>query len=68
MLRAELEVKMKNENKEHIAIIFNEGELGVLCFLKGGILMDYTNHRVDRKKNIWGYVDWQNGKAIQIAF
>jgi len=68
MLRQELELKMKEKKMEHIAIVFNEGELGVLCYLKSGILMDYTNHRVDRKKNIWGYVWWKDGKPFQVAF
>jgi hypothetical protein len=47
----------------------NENDhLAVYCFLQGGYLVDYTGHRVDRKKNIWGQMRFENGKPVREAF
>lgn len=60
---------MKKNNLKHLAIVLNESDkLGKLCFLSGGFLVDYTGHRVDRKKNIWGFIKYDNGKPIRVAW
>lgn len=69
MLRSEIEVKMKQCGLDHLGIVYNENdELGVYCSLKSGILMDYTDHRIDRKKDIWGAIVYENGKPKKVSF
>lgn len=70
MLRVEIEDYMKKNNLRTIDIVYNESDkLGVYTYLSSdGFLKDYTNHRVDRKRNIWGYLEWVNGKAIKKAW
>lgn len=69
MLRIDIETYMKNNNLKHIDLVLNESDkLGIYCSLSGGYLVDYTNHRVDRKKDIWGFLKWENGKATRVAW
>lgn len=69
MLRAEIETLMKSKGQKHINLVMNENDhLAVYCFLQGGYLVDYTGHRVDRKKNIWGQMRFENGKPVREAF
>ena len=69
MIRADLEKIMKERDIKTISLIFNENDkLGKYCYLQSGILMDYTGHRVDRKKDIWGYMEWNNGESSRIKF
>ena len=65
MLRSEIESFMKQNNMTFITIVYNAtDELGVYCDLRSGYLYDYTGHRVDRKKDIWGWIEWTgNGNA-----
>ena len=52
-----------------INTILNENdELGIYCFLSGGTLKDYTNHVVDRKKDVWGFLKWENGKSKRVSW
>lgn len=74
MLRAEIEQMMKEREMKSITIV-PEGRdrgistVGISCELKGGFLYDYTNHRVDRKKNIVAYIDYDGqGNADMIRF
>lgn len=69
MLRVEVESLMKQKNQNSIVLVLNEQDkLGIYCELKGGFLCDYTGHRVDRKKDIWGYMEWNKGKSSRIKF
>ena len=69
MLRKEIEQYMKQNNLTQIDLIINEGDkLAIYCTLKNGTLKDYTDHVVDRKKNIWGRLVWENGKSTRVAW
>ena len=69
MLRKDIELYMKQNKISHIDLVLNESdELGIYCFLSGGILKDYTNHVVDRKKDIWGFLKWENGKSKRVSW
>lgn len=69
MLRAEIETYMKTNNMKHINLVYNENDkLAVYCFLQGGYLVDYSGHRVDRKKNIWGYMVFENKMPVRYSF
>lgn len=73
MYRKEIEEKLKAAGQKDIGIIYNKDDnLGVYCELKGGFLTDYTGHRVDRKKDIWGYIsyDFTGGypKPVRVKF
>lgn len=69
MLRIDIENYMKKNNIKHIGIILNESDkLGMFCSLSSGFLVDYTGHRVDRKKNIWGFIKHENGRPIRVAW
>ena len=65
MLRSDIECFMKENNMKIITLIYNESDtIGIYCELKGGYLCDYNGHRVDRKKDIWGWIEWTgNGNA-----
>lgn len=67
MKRLEIEQMMKQQGQKTIGIVYNENdELGVYCELKNGFLYDYTGHRVDRKKDIWGYLKYEDlGKGYR---
>lgn len=69
MLRADIEKILKEKGITQIDIIYNESDkLGVYCTIKNGKLYDYTNHVVNRKTNIWGYLEWKNGKSTRVAW
>lgn len=69
MLRKEIEQYMKEHKLTQIDIIINkEDKLAVYCVLKNGTLKDYTDHVVDRKKDIWGRLEWSNGKSTRVAW
>lgn len=69
MLRVDIEKLMKEQKQEQIDIIINESDkLAVFCRLKNGKLYDYTDHVVNRKINIWGYLVWADGKSTRRAF
>lgn len=66
MLRAQIEEYMKINNIHQIDLVINKDDkLAIYCTLQGGKLKDYTNHVIDRKKEIWGYVEWKNGTPIR---
>ena len=69
MKREQIEQLMKEQKITQIDIIYNETDkLGVYCCLRGDKLYDYTNHVVNRKVDIWGYLKWENGKSTRVAF
>lgn len=69
MKREQIEQLMKEQKITQIDIIYKETDkLGVYCMLKNGKLYDYTNHVVNRKTDIWGYLKWNNGKSTRVAF
>lgn len=69
MLRAEVEQILKEKKITSIDIIYNENDkLAVYCRMKNGKLYDYTDHVVNRKVNIWGYLEWQDGKSTRRAW
>ena len=69
MLRADIEKFCKDNKIETIDIIYNENDkLAVYCRMKNGKLYDYTDHVVNRKVNIWGYLRWKDGKSTRVAW
>ena len=69
MLRADIEKILKEKGITQIDIVYNENDkLGVYCTMKNGKLYDYTNHVVNRKINIWGYLQWKDGKSTRVAW
>lgn len=69
MLRADIEKLLKSKKQTQIDLILNEKDLlAIYCTLQNGYLTDYTGHRVDRKKDIWGYLKWENGKSTRVAW
>ena len=69
MLRADIEIFCKENKIDTIDIIYNETDkLAVYCKIKNGKLYDYTDHVVNRKVNIWGYLKWENGKSTRVAW
>lgn len=69
MLRAEIEKYMIKNKINQIDLVINETDkLAIFCNLKNGKLYDYTNHVIDRKKNIWGRLVWSGGKSIREAW
>jgi len=69
MLRKDIEQYMKENKMTRIDLIINESDaLAIYCFLKNGVLKDYTDHVVDRKKNIWGRLVWKDGKSTRVAW
>jgi len=64
MKRAEIEKYMIENKLTQIDLVLNESDkLAIYCNLKNGKLKDYTDHVVDRKRDIWGRLVWNNGKA-----
>lgn len=62
MLRKDIEQMMKTKGQKNIVLVLDENDkLGMLCSLSGGYLIDCWGHRVDRKKDIWGYIDYNSG-------
>ena len=70
MLRADIEKIMKEKGLTQIDLVFNEDDkLAMYCMLKNGKLYDYMGkHVIDRKKDIWGYLHWENGKSTRVAW
>lgn len=69
MKREQLEKLMKEKKIEQIDLVLHESDkLGIYCRLVGGKLKDYTNHVIDRKIDIWGYLYWKDGKSERRAF
>ena len=69
MLRKEIEQWMKQNKVTQIDLVINENDKwAVYCSLKNGTLKDYTDHVVDRKKNIWGRLVWKDGKSTREAW
>lgn len=69
MLRTEVEQVLKEKKITSIDIIYNENDkLAVYCRMKNGKLYDYTDHVVNRKVNIWGYLEWKDGKSTRRAW
>lgn len=58
MLRADVEKWMKERNISQIDILETPTSTAIYSLLRGGKLMDYTYHVLDRKKNWRGYKDW----------
>ena len=64
MLRKDIEQMMKTKGQKNIVLLLNENDkLGMLCSLSGGYLIDCWGHRVDRKKDIWGYIDYSSNNV-----
>ena len=55
-------------NKGDVLVLNDTDKLGIRCELKAGYLCDFNGHRVDRKKDIWGYMEWNNGESSRIKF
>lgn len=69
MLRADVEKKMKAQGLKQIDLVINESDtLAMYCSLQGGYLMDCYGHRVDRKRDLWGYYRWCGGIPIKVPF
>lgn len=72
MLRSELESWMKERGMKSITIVTGDRDkgkdtIGIDCTLKGGFLSDYTDHRVNRRLNIVGYIDY-SGETINLVY
>ena len=60
--RKEIEDALKACGNRSIAVVYKEGDqLGMLCSMRGGYLMDCYNHRAPQE--IWGYM-WHEGGRI----
>ena len=60
---------MKENKLTQIDLIINEGDkLAIYCLLKNGTLKDYTDHVGNRKIDIWGRLEWKNGKSTRKAW
>jgi len=69
MKRQDIEQFMKENGLTQIDIVKNQNDkLAIYCRLVGGKLKDYTDHVIDRKADIWGYLLWENGKSIRKEF
>lgn len=69
MYRIDIEKYLKQHKIEQIDLIINKDDkLAIYCKMKSGKLYDYTDHVIDRKKDIWGYLEWKDGKSERIAF
>ena len=40
---------------------------GTICD-ENGKLYDYTDHVINRKIDIWGYLKWKDGKSTRVAW
>lgn len=58
MLRADIEKWMKENNINQIDVLETPTSIAIYSLLRGGKLVDYTYHVLDRKRNYWGYIDW----------
>lgn len=69
MKRKDIETKLKQLNIKQIDLIINQTDnLAIYCIMKNNTLYDYNNHVIDRKKDIWGYLKWENGKSSRVAW
>lgn len=69
MLRADIEQYMKENGITQIDLVYNkDDQLAVYCQLKRGKLYDYSDHVVNRKQDIWGYLVWSNGSSTKIMW
>ena len=70
MLRKDIEVMMKTKKQKSITLVYNKNDkLGMYCSLSGGYLVDCWGHRVDRNKDIWGYIEYDGkGNADRVDF
>ena len=69
MYRKDIEQYLKKHNITQIDLVIDKDDkLAIYCKVKNGKLYDYTDHVVDRKRDIWGCLIWKNGKPIRIAF
>lgn len=69
MLRKDIEEYMKKNKLTQIDLVINEKDpLAIYCMLKNGTLKDYTDHVVNRKTDIWGYLEWKDGKFTRKAW
>lgn len=69
MKRNEIEAYMKAHDWHNVALVYHESDaLGIYCELKGGFLCDYTGHRVDRNLDVYGFVAYDHGEPIHIAW
>ena len=60
--RKDIEDALKACGNRSIAVVYKEGDqLGMLCSMRGGYLMDCYNHRAPQE--IWGYM-WHEGGRI----
>ena len=69
MIRKDIQDFMTKRNIKSIGLVLNESdELGTYCSITGGILMDYTGHRVPIKKDVWGAVVYKNGQPVKMPW
>lgn len=69
MKREEIEKILKTNKIEQIDLIIHETDkLAIYCRMKNGKLYDYTDHVVNRKIDIWGYLKWKDGKSTRVAW
>lgn len=69
MKREDIEQILKSKKIEQIDLVVNPtDELAIYCRMKGGKLYDYSDHVVNRKLDIWGYLKWENGKSTRVEW
>lgn len=70
MLRKDIETMLKTAKQKTISLVLRkEDPLGMACSLQGGYLMDCWGHRIDRKLDIWGYIEYDGkGNADRVCF
>lgn len=69
MKRQELEKRMKQQGVTQIDLIINQADkLAIYCKIVGGVLKDYTGHAINRKIDLWGFLEWKDGKSTRRAF
>lgn len=69
MLRKDIEQYLKEKKLSQIDLVINKDDkLAIYCSIQAGVLKDYTGHVVDRKKDIWGFLKWENGQSKRISW
>lgn len=57
MLRKDIEDLMKNRGIDHIVLVQDSSDkLAMYCYLKAGFLVDCWGHRINRKKDTYGFL------------